>query len=173
MNRLDEAVVEILATAPPVPELSELRGRVRHRRRVRRVAALMCVVAATAGALGVYSAIGNDAHERIAVSPQTTATPSTLNPRSAAANIVYVKRLVTDHGLPHSDAVTGVTAEGDQIVVSTNLADRTSAEELWEALSNAIGCDDSFLLIKGEAVVMSDGTRIDQGRPGFHHCAGT
>ena len=111
-------------------------------------------------------------------------TPSTAGPRAstpttarsargATANVGFVDQLVAEHKLPHSAAVTAVSAEGDVIVVSTTLNDYASGEELYEALSRAVGCDDNFLLIKGERVVLRDGTRVDSPRPGFSTCAGT
>ena len=85
----------------------------------------------------------------------------------------YVERLVAEHKLPHAAAVTAVSAEADVIVVSTTLNDHASGEDLYEALSRAVGCDDRFLLVKGERVVLGDGTRVDSPRPGFSVCAGT
>jgi hypothetical protein len=101
-------------------------------------------------------------------------TPGTApNPRGATANVGYVERLVADHKLPHAAAVTAVSAEAGVIVVATTLNDHTSGEELYEALSRAVGCDDRFLLVKGERVVLRDGTGMDSPRPGFVACAGT
>ena len=72
-----------------------------------------------------------------------------LNPRGAAANVSYVQTLVDGRKLPYASTVKRVRADGDIIVVSSTLMNPTNARELWEGLSLALGCDDSFLSIRG------------------------
>jgi hypothetical protein len=59
------------------------------------------------------------------------------------------------------------------LVVSTTLTDRTAGEQLYERLSTLAGCDDSFLFVNGDRVVLQDGSRITAARAGYQTCAGT
>ena len=93
--------------------------------------------------------------------------------RGAVANVSYVEGLVAGAKVPHAAAVTAVSAQSGVIVVSTTLQDHASGVELYEALARALGCDDRFLLVKGESVVLKDGTSVDSGPPDFDACAGT
>ena len=175
MNRLDEAISKVLATAPARPELHELRRRTRRRRSIRAAAVFVVVGIVSGAALAVVRSTGSTATPpRIAVSPSSTkTTPKTTpkpNPRGAAGNVGYVEQLVAEQLLPHFEAVTGVTAQADEIVVSTSVRDTQSAEELWEGLSGYVDCDDSFLFVKGLRVLLEDGTAITKGRPGFKAC---
>lgn len=178
MNQLEEAIAEVLASAPAPPALPALQRRVRSRRRWRALSTVAVITVALVGALGIYASIGSPRTAvRVEVPParvppQTT-PPTTLNPRGAAANVPYVRQLVAENKLPHAAAVTRVTAEGDLIVVFTTLSDRASAEDLYEQLSRRVGCDDSYLFVKGVRVVLADGARISRPRPGFVTCAGT
>ena len=86
--------------------------------------------------------------------PPGTTTTSTAGvpitgPRTAAATIGYVQRLVARSQLPHASAVKRVWADGPIIVVATTLTNRADAEDLYEKLSTATGCDDSFLFVRG------------------------
>ena len=161
MKTLDEAVRHDLAAAPQPASLERLR-RLTRRRRSRRMlsgALPLLVVVIVVGFL-----LNSTQHSRgVEVSPSSTpaqsAPTTTLDPRGATANVAYVKRLVTENRLPHASAVTRVRAEADEIVVSTSLTDTINAEELWEGLKLAIGCDDSFLGIKGYFVLLKDGSR--------------
>jgi len=86
----------------------------------------------------------------------------------------YVRQLAAANQLPHSSAIVTVSADGPVIVVTTRLTDRPSAQALYDALARAVGCDDRFLLIKGERVVMRDGTRVDHyGPESAKPCTGT
>jgi len=109
--------------------------------------------------------------------PATTTTSAagipTTGPRSAAATIGYVRRLVAQGQLPHASAVKRVWADGPIIVVSTTLTDRGDAEDLYEKLSTATGCDDSFLFVRGQRVILKDGSVVTAARPGYRTCAGT
>jgi hypothetical protein len=173
MKTFDEAVRHDLAAAPQPASLDRLR-RLTRRRRSRRVlsgAVPLLVVVIVVGFL-----LNSTQHSRgVEVSPSSTsaqsATTTTLDPRGATANVAYVKRLVTENRLPHASAVTRVRAETDEIVVSTSLTDTISAEELWEGLKLAIGCDDSFLGIKGYFVLLKDGARVDKPRYADFNCA--
>ncbi|MDQ1510834.1 MAG: hypothetical protein QOG50_2678 [Actinomycetota bacterium] len=99
--------------------------------------------------------------------------PSAPNPRSAAGAVPYVENLVAHRRLPHAETVRSVRAEGDFMVVSTTLVDENQAGELWEALSLALGCDDSHLFVRGYHVLLADGTVVAAPRMGFQYCAGT
>jgi hypothetical protein len=99
--------------------------------------------------------------------------PSAPNPRSAEGAIPYVENLVAHRGLPHSETIRSVRAEGDFMVLSTSLTDATRAAELWEALSLALGCDDSHLLVRGYHVILADGSVVAAPNMGFEYCAGT
>jgi sugar lactone lactonase YvrE len=100
--------------------------------------------------------------------------PSTRpDPRSAAGAVPYVENLVDHRGLPHSESIRSVRADGDFMVVATSLTDATKAAELWEALSLNLGCDDSHLLVRGYHVMLADGSVVAAPRPGFVYCAGT
>jgi sugar lactone lactonase YvrE len=99
--------------------------------------------------------------------------PSAPNPRSAAGAIPYVENLVAHRGLPHSETIRSVRADGDFMVVTTSLTDENQAAELWEALSLALGCDDSHLFVRGYHVILADGSLVAAPRMGFTYCAGT
>ena len=176
MNRLEELVAELVAEAPRRPDVHALRSRTRRRRVTRVATALLAVTAATAGIVAIARSVGDKrSGPAVVISPPTSVpgTTSGSDPsstRGAAANVGYVERLVAEKRLPHASMVTKVAAVADRIVVSTTLANTTQAAELWEGLSLALGCDDSFLLIKGYSVVLADGTHVDQPRPGFQYC---
>ena len=93
--------------------------------------------------------------------------------RTAAANVPYVEGLVSNGRLPHSASVRSVRADGNVMVLTTTLDDEASGHELWEALTQAIGCDDSFMRIRGRRVVLRDGSIVDTPGPGYVLCAGT
>jgi hypothetical protein len=84
-----------------------------------------------------------------------------------------VKGLVSTGRLPHASAVRRVWADGAIIVLSTTLTDHAAAEDLYERLSTAAGCDDSYLLVKGYRVVLQDGSQVTAPRRGYQTCAGT
>jgi hypothetical protein len=75
--------------------------------------------------------------------------------------------------LAHAGAVRRVWADGAIIVLSTTLTDHEAAEDLYEQLSTAAGCDDSYLFVQGFRVVLQDGSRITVPRDGYQTCAGT
>jgi hypothetical protein len=173
MKTLDEAVRHDLAAAPQPASLDRLR-RLTRRRRSRRM--LSGAVPLLVAVIVVGLLLNPTQHSRgVEVSPSSTPAPSapttTLDPRGAIANVAYVQRLVTGNRLPHATSVTRVRAEADEIVVSTSLTDTVKAEELWEGLKLAIGCDDSFLGIKGHVVVLEDGSRVDKPRHADFNCA--
>lgn len=95
------------------------------------------------------------------------------HPRGAAANVGFVESLVRNGQLTASSSVKTVRAEGDEIIVTTSLTDHEAATALWEALADALGCDDSFLLIRGWSVVLEDGSVVDEPGPHFARCVGT
>jgi sugar lactone lactonase YvrE len=99
--------------------------------------------------------------------------PSAPNPRSAAGAVPYVENLVAHRGLPYSETIRSVAADGDFLVVTTTLTDETQAAELWEALSLNLGCDDSHLFVRGYHVLLANGTVVAAPRQGFEYCAGT
>ncbi len=173
MNRFHEAVRHDLAAARQPASLDRLR-RLTRRRRSRRM--VSCAVPLLAVVI-VVGLLLNPTHHSLGVevSPSPTSAQSapttTPDPRGATANVAYVKRLVTENRLPHSSAVTGVSAENGEIVVSTGLTDTTTAEELWEGLKLAIGCDDSFLFVKGYFVLLRDGSRVEKPRHADFNCA--
>ena len=85
----------------------------------------------------------------------------------------YVKGLVSAGRLPHASAVRRVWADGAIIVLSTTLTDHEAAEDLYERLSTAAGCDDAYLFVKGYRVVLQDGSQVTAPRSGYQNCAGT
>ena len=95
------------------------------------------------------------------------------NPRSAAGAIPYVENLVAHRRLPHSETIRSVRAVGDFVVVTTSLTDENKATQLWEALSLALGCDDSHLFVRGYHVILADGSVVAAPNMGFQYCAGT
>jgi sugar lactone lactonase YvrE len=99
--------------------------------------------------------------------------PSRPDPRSAEAAVPYVENLAAHRRLPHSETIRAVSADGDFVLVTTSLAEENQAAELWEALSLALGCDDSHGFVRGYHVVLADGTVVAAPRPGFEYCAGT
>jgi sugar lactone lactonase YvrE len=99
--------------------------------------------------------------------------PSRPNPRSAEAAVPYVQNLAAHRRLPHAETIRAVSADGDFVIVTTNHADQNQAAELWEALSLALGCDDSHGLVRGYLVVLADGSDVAAPRMGFEYCAGT
>jgi sugar lactone lactonase YvrE len=99
--------------------------------------------------------------------------PSRPDPRSAAGAVPYVENLVAHRGLPHSETIRSVRADGDFMVVSTSLTDQNQATELWEALSLTLGCDDSHLFVRGYHVILADGSVVAAPNMGFEYCAGT
>ncbi len=109
--------------------------------------------------------------------PEKTTTSTedipTTGPRTAEGTISYVQRLVAQGQLPHRSAVKRVWADGPIIVVATTLTSRTDAEELYEKLSTATGCDDSYLFVRGQRVVLQDGSVVTAPRPRYKTCAGT
>lgn len=85
------------------------------------------------------------------------------DPRGAPANVAYVEDLVARGAVPFSEHVEQVRAEGDVLVVDTNLTDVNAARGLWSAIASSLKCDDSFLRIANHHIVLLDGTRITQG----------
>jgi hypothetical protein len=181
MNRLEEAVAEVVSSAPPRPALPALQRRTRRRRITRGASAVVVAAIAGAGVVGIARSADHDrSSPDVQVSPPTSVpantppptTPPTTgpNPRSAAANVPFVRQLVAERRLPHSTDVTKVEAVGDRIVLRTSLTDNTPAQELWEGLDNVIGCDDSYLLIRGLGVVLANGFQVRAGRTGFRPC---
>lgn len=148
-------------------------------RRLLSVAAAPCVVGLlTAAACSETDEASRGVDATTLVPPATDeAAPeeatSAPNPRGAAANVRYVTSLVDGGDLPASTSVVGVRADGDEIVVTTSLTDRVVAVELWEALANVLGCDDSFLFVRGWRVVLDDGSVVDGPGPNFEYCVGT
>ena len=109
-------------------------------------------------------------------SPKSTSSTVTVprtGPRTASATVPYVERLVAQHRLPHAAAVRRVWADGAVVVLTTDLTDRTAAEDLYEQLSTAAGCDDSYLLVRGYRVELKDGSQVTSPRVGYQTCAGT
>ncbi|MDQ1475299.1 MAG: hypothetical protein QOE62_528 [Actinomycetota bacterium] len=177
MSLLDEAISEVVRDAPPTPALHALRRRTRRRRITRGATAVVVAAIASAGVAGVARSVGHDSSSPdVQVAPPPTSasanTPPTSgpNPRSAAANAHYVEQLVAERRLPHSTDVTKVEAVGDRIVLRTSLTDTTPAQELWEGLARVIDCDDSYMLIRGHAVVLGNGSQVNAGRRGFRPC---
>jgi hypothetical protein len=133
---------------------------------------LTCSTAVFAGACGSSSAhVGPEPPTSLALPSTSTTLP---NPRSAAANVSYVRQLAARNQLPNSSAITGVSADGPVIVVTTRLSDRSSAEAMQAALVRALECDNQLVLIKRVRVVMRDGTRVDSSGPDhMKPCTGT
>src|SRR5258708_39513950 len=160
MKRVGEAVGHDLGGGRQRGSLYRLRRLTRRRRSRRMLSGAVPLLAVVI----VVGLLLSPTHHSLGVevSPSPTSAQSapttTPDPRGATANVAYVKRLVTENRLPHSSAVTGVSAENGEIVVSTGLTDTTTAEELWEGLKLAIGCDDSFLFVKGYFVLLRDGS---------------
>jgi hypothetical protein len=165
--------------------LHALRLRIRRRRFARGATAVVVAVVASAGVIGIARSVDHDrSSPDVQVSPPPTSastsaptsaspnTPATIgpDPRGAAANLHYVEQLVAERRLPHSTDVTKVEAIGDRIVLRTSLTDTTPAQELWEGLARVIDCDDSYMLIRGHAVVLGNGSQVNAGRPGFRPC---
>ena len=139
--------------------------------------AVVIAAIASAGVVGIARSVDHDLSSLdIQISPPPTSVPpntpptSDPNPRRAAGNVHFVKRLVAERRLPHSTDVTKVEAVGNRIVLRTSLTDTTPAQELWEGLARVIDCDDSYLLIRGHAVVLANGLQVNAGRPGFRPC---
>lgn len=134
-----------------------------------------CVDKNQTSTLGVANVAAHDqnGYGRDSSTNQTAPGPADTGARTAAATVPYVEQLVATRQLPHASAVRRVSADGAVIVVSTTLTDHAAAEDLYEQLSRAAGCDDSYLLVRGYRVVLQDGSQVTHPRPGFQTCAGT
>jgi hypothetical protein len=121
MNRLEEAVAEVVSSAPPRPAVPALQRRTRRRRITRSATAVVVAAIAGAGVVGIARSADHDrSSPDVQVSPPTSVpantpprsapptTPPTTgpNPRSAAANVPFVRQLVAERRLPHSTDVT-------------------------------------------------------------------
>jgi len=61
----------------------------------------------------------------------------------------------------------------DRSSSSTTLTNSADAEDLYEKLSTATGCDDSFLFVRGQRVILKGGSVVTAPWPGYQTCAGT
>ena len=60
MNPFDDAVIDLLASAPEPTPLERLRARVRRRRRRRAIAIVSITAVVSAGSIGVAASLGRD-----------------------------------------------------------------------------------------------------------------
>lgn len=144
-------------------------------------------VALLVGALAACSGSASDVSESPSASPSsstaepatTTSTASTSTPttvldqRGAAANVGFVEGIVANGEVPHAASVTSVTADGDVIVLSTTLIEEAKAQEVWEAVAQYLGCDDSFLRVGGWRIVLADGSDVSEASADYEPCVGT
>ncbi len=97
VNRLDDAVEELLPTVSPATGLDRLRARVRRRRRCRVVTVVAAAAVISAGSLGIAATAGHrSGAPRISVSP-TTATTAPTSPVGASLTVADDASSVSAH----------------------------------------------------------------------------
>ena len=78
MNRFDDAVLDLLSSAPRATTVDGLRARIRRRRRRRAVTIVAIATVISLGSVGVAASLAHDSHgSRVAISPTTPSTAST------------------------------------------------------------------------------------------------
>jgi len=118
MNRLDEAVLELLSSAPRTTSVDALRARSKRVRRRRAATMVAIAVAIAIGSVGVAASLGHDRN-----GPHVEVSPTTSTPVDRTWCVAFLRDQAVARGLAYGSVIVDAPSTRAKLVSLAELLD--------------------------------------------------